>query len=713
MKNSIRTLGISLILLTASLSANSALADVNDDLNLSCNLPENGSVSIRWKAQNNDQVSSYKIYVSDPLSQADCYSSDPGFKYQEDSSKLYAANTEYVLKDLVKGKFYCFKLEAYKDDKLVKSDRLISLIPDKNYGSKLDEEDLFDTVCLIDQNTAKIKWENPFKSNVKKSLKFYTIEDNGLKEIGTADLAAESYTFEKLEANKQYYIAAEVLSGDKTEYSCQFGFTTDYSEPQKITEDTNVKELVVDLNDTTVEVRKEGKVSKDKETGDYSSEMVSVDTASKDCKIFVSEPMSCQDYHAHTDFKNYMLYAPLDHFVACDKETGFDQVKICKNIRSGKVYGSEKEDMTPDIKITDLDPEMYYSIRAEEYSEGKLIASGSKTYPFDRGNSMFFSDGDAEDYETVRTLSKDGKTVNLTWKDLDFENEVETVYIYLSDPIKNRKKVYGEDFKEVSAKYLGKADYEKGKFKLKGLTPDRHYVLYLEAHGNGKIKGYYTYRFSTTPRIFWPENNITNTGSLKLYTDTADYSHSNFWSDWYTNGCISPEAIEYYKKDKSGKYRLIGTSAAGKSFIDKDISLGKSYAYKARSYAVIDGEKVYSEFSPALKTRIENIKPKLKISIVDKKKRIVKISSDKNNGELSANGYYYEQNFSYGYDGKTFNKKGIVIKPGKTVYLKMLKKKKINGIQLTYDLSCSEKNRYYDMSLDFNRSSFKFVMEKQ
>ena len=123
MKKPIKTLGISLILMTVSASANTVFADVNDDLNLSCNIPENGSVSIRWKAQNNDKVSSYKIYVSDPLSQADCYSPDLTYKYQEDSSKLYAANTEYVLKDLVKGRFYSFKLEAYKDDKLVKSDR--------------------------------------------------------------------------------------------------------------------------------------------------------------------------------------------------------------------------------------------------------------------------------------------------------------------------------------------------------------------------------------------------------------------------------------------------------------------------------------------------------------------------------------------------------------------------------------------------------------
>ena len=76
MKNTFKALGISLVMLTVSLSANTVFADSSDNiiLDFHTGFSETGKCTeFYWKKQDKDLVSSYKLYISDPLSQTESF----------------------------------------------------------------------------------------------------------------------------------------------------------------------------------------------------------------------------------------------------------------------------------------------------------------------------------------------------------------------------------------------------------------------------------------------------------------------------------------------------------------------------------------------------------------------------------------------------------------------------------------------------------------
>ena len=320
-----------------------------------------------------------------------------------------------------------------------------------------------------------------------------------------------------------------------------------------------------------------------------------------------------------------------------------------------------------------------------------------------------FWDTDNEDSgEKVYADSKDGKTVDIKWEDMvtsESPKGKRTVYFYLSAPYKDKNKVYADNPK-VSTKYIGKTDYDNLKYTIKGLTPGRHYIVYMKALRNGKTVDYYYFKLSTTVKVPYIDLSQTKTNYAKINGDlrVSKYNY-DFNYDDACNCCIQPDAIEYYKKGANGKYRKIGTTAANKPMIDRNVSLGKTYTYKARAYAVINGKKVYSEYSPNVYSsiRIYNLKPKMKISCVDKENNIVMITSDKKNGVVTCR---LEKDFLYGTDGKNFKTGDFDydIKPGKTIYIKLSDPKK-RGIVF------HDSDNWYHLYLDFNRSTYRFVKD--
>ena len=69
MNRTLKTAGVSLALLTACLSANTVFADGQDKADISCSLSFFGNrTNISWNDTGNSKISSYKLYVSEPLS---------------------------------------------------------------------------------------------------------------------------------------------------------------------------------------------------------------------------------------------------------------------------------------------------------------------------------------------------------------------------------------------------------------------------------------------------------------------------------------------------------------------------------------------------------------------------------------------------------------------------------------------------------------------
>ena len=370
------------------------------------------------------------------------------------------------------------------------------------------------------------------------------------------------------------------------------------------------------------------------------------------------------------------------------------------------------------FNISGLETGKYYRINIEAYYNGELIASDGSYFINDKieENNLFFDQEDDINLSTVRAASKDGKTVNITWDnmpetyDSEYSRGKRTVYFYLSSPYKSKKKIYGSNGVKIGAKYVGKAAYNDLKYKLKGLKTERHYKLYLEVRCDGKIEDLLEYDLSTTINVpvidlkVTKANTVELSSSVEVTKENRGFAFEKEYDIKLDNTCIKPEFVEYYRKDKNGKYKMIGTVAAGKTLTDKNVTPGKTYTYKARAYSVIDGKKNYSGYSPALYDsviKIDNPKPLLKISYADKKKNIIKITSDNNNGIISFRG---NEKISYGTNGKKFKTPmgDIDIKPGKTLYLKLPKNMKV--ISFTYGFSNYDNYDRYTIKLNPNGS---------
>lgn len=720
MNRTLKTAGVSLALLTACLSANTVFADGQDKADISCSLSFFGNrTNISWNDTGNSKISSYKLYVSDPLSPDKCCSADIPLKYVENSSKLTGASTDYDLKDLEKGKYYRFKLEAYQDSELVGSDTFGSIILGEDY-----KEGSFDYfrfgIGLADLNTATVTWNDYYKG----SMKFYRIEDDGFHDFGTVDLSAGTYTFSDLQSGRDYSVAAEVYEGEKMIFTYQFGFSTE----EKNTKDKskNAKDYklnVLSFADSGTQIR----IKPGLKSGRNPVHLKNVEY-----KIQVSKALSSKDFFAckDTTYTSYLLKDEhidkfRNYYIPYNGNDAFDHYKIYKE--AGKYYGDKEyncsEPAEPVLTVSGLKPDMYYRIKTDAYLNGKLIASNSTDALTEdvEQNDLFYDSEDEFSPARISTASKDGKTIALTWEDLakeyNYPKGKRTVYFYLSSPYKDRETIYDSHGFKISAKYVGKTAYSNLKYKLKDLKPGRHYMLYLEVRLDGKIECRDFYKISTTVNVPVIALRQTKKNTVKVGSDVGvtlyDFGMAyKLYDCEFDSTCIKPEFVEYYRKEKKGKYRKIATLASGEMLYDKTVSLGKTYTYKARGYSIIDGRKIYSAYSPIIENtiRVENLEPQFKISYANKDKNIVKITSDRNNGAVDFDGsdgtvdLIADDNISYNTDGKKhFDTVGqlIDIKPGKSIYLKLLKKNK------DIALSISHRGEYYVLSVDLKKLTYK------
>lgn len=726
MKNTFKALGISLVMLTVSLSANTVFADSSDNiiLDFHTGFSETGKgTEFYWKKQDKDLVSSYKLYISDPLSQTESYKTDIPVKHLEDISNPDQNSYTIDFKDLENGKYYRFKLEAYKDSELVGSDTCGSVILGEDYDDNRYYYHFNFGIDRADLHTANVVWTDVYEDNVKRTVKFYRIDEDGFHDFGSADFSTGKYTFENLESDKRYSVAAEVYEGSKMVFTYQFGFST---EKREIKTGGNIKAL----KDYDFEYF----IDKD------SARQISVSTYWKDkgassllpfkdikYKIKLSEPLSSEDYfggkkpsYKSYEFNHDNLSNLEQYYIPFNGIYAVDQFNIYMEAKSGK-YFSEDVNKYPEssvFHISGMEPGRYYKIKIEAYYNGKLIASEKTDFINDaiEERDLFFDQEDDYNLKSVKAGSKDGKKVNITWKNIAKTYEEEypkgkrTIYFYLSSPYKNKKKIYGSNRCKLSAKYAGKTSYDKLKYTLKDLEPGRHYMLYLEVRCNGKIEGFLEYELSTTVNVPIIDLEQTKTNAVKL-SSTVDVNMYDLGLVFYKehdikldNTCIKPEFVEYYRIEKNGKYKKIGTAAAGKTLTDKNVTPGKTYTYKARAYSIIDGKKVYSEYSPETDNsiRVENFKPQLKISYANKNKNIIKITNDKNNGSIRFNS---DEKICYGFDGKDFYylSDDLEINPGATVYLDLPKNRK--AVDFYYSLHFD--GQYYTITLNPKGSTFK------
>ena len=166
---------------------------------------------------------------------------------------------------------------------------------------------------------------------------------------------------------------------------------------------------------------------------------------------------------------------------------------------------------------------------------------------------------------------------------------------------------------------------------------------------------------------------------VKLLKQKSTYSTSTITLAWDKVSGVTGYEI-YRATSKNGKYAKIKTHAKN-SFKDTKLKAGKTYYYKVRAYKLVNGMKIYGDYSSVVAMETKTSKPSIKVKAGKKQ---VKITWNKVSG---ANGYeiYMSTSKSGKYkkiksaNAKTisFTKKKLT--EGKKYYFKVRTYKKING----------------------------------
>lgn len=186
----------------------------------------------------------------------------------------------------------------------------------------------------------------------------------------------------------------------------------------------------------------------------------------------------------------------------------------------------------------------------------------------------------------VETKSKSYSSNNITWSKVDNADGYEVYRATSKGGTYSLKKT-------IASRYT--LNYTNT-----GLTTGKAYYYKVRAYKvvNGKkIYGYFSNVVSSSP---------------KLSSTTAKASSSSYSSNKVTwSSVLGARGYQVYRAtSKNGTYSLNKTVTSGNSlsYTNTGLTTGKTYYYKVRAYRVVDGKKVYSNYS-----NIVSSSPKLSI----------------------------------------------------------------------------------------------------
>ena len=298
------------------------------------------------------------------------------------------------------------------------------------------------------------------------------------------------------------------------------------------------------------------------------------------------------------------------------------------------------------------------------------------------------------------TLNPAMKSIKVKWKKKKVsyyviyrtEFKVKSIYQINPVPISRYKKV-----KKVSGK--------KSSWTDKKVKPNHYYDYVIKGYKKcgGKAKLVYnSYRPGATyyqcPGLQQPD--LINGGYGENYSNSKDRLYLYVQR---TDG-VRPAGVVIYRseKEQSGykkiKARKVekGKFEYGSFYADTTVSPGKTYYYKARTYVVKKGRKLYSPYSESLMLPALNFTGKYSVKAMTAagkvKEFVVRMVSDRYNGELTlkrdpvdekpvymtraGKKDYGNQEVAlaaYSKDNKTWMaipKDGLKVTAGQTVYLK-------------------------------------------
>lgn len=119
---------------------------------------------------------------------------------------------------------------------------------------------------------------------------------------------------------------------------------------------------------------------------------------------------------------------------------------------------------------------------------------------------------------------------------------------------------------------------------------------------------------------------------------SPDYIELKFFADGTNKQ--KPDGYKIYRKEKGGSYQLIATKKAAKDsgcrYVDRDVTAGKTYYYKVKSYRELYGKTYVSEATESMKKAAVNRKGSYTVTLLEQDAEnpdtiVVKLHANANN----------------------------------------------------------------------------------
>ena len=211
------------------------------------------------------------------------------------------------------------------------------------------------------------------------------------------------------------------------------------------------------------------------------------------------------------------------------------------------------------------------------------------------------SDKLSQEIALSEAKTKEQETKILDTNEITKENNFKTE-LKISNNTTNEVTLNWECIDKVDGYIISRSTSNEGSYEEIYTSQSKNEATYTDIELEGNKEYYYkinTYIENNKEKIYGPDSEICTVYTTKseqmLYV--KEYDEKGIKIAWDNSDKV--DGYEIYRASNNGQFYILLEVDKNyySKFIDRDVDRGNTYSYKIRSYKLINGEKVYGDFS--------------------------------------------------------------------------------------------------------------------
>ena len=211
------------------------------------------------------------------------------------------------------------------------------------------------------------------------------------------------------------------------------------------------------------------------------------------------------------------------------------------------------------------------------------------------------SDKLSQEIALSEAKTKEQETKILDTTEITKENNFKTE-LKISNNTTNEVTLNWECIDKVDGYIISRSTSNEGSYEEIYTSQSKNEATYTDIELEGNKEYYYkinTYIENNKEKIYGPDSEICTVYTTKseqmLYV--KEYDEKGIKIAWDNSDKV--DGYEIYRASNNGQFYILLEVDKNyySKFIDRDVDRGNTYSYKIRSYKLINGEKVYGDFS--------------------------------------------------------------------------------------------------------------------